>query len=205
MKDGTSGEKKAKKAKKDKTEHHHHHHHHDEGKKHRRHHRDKVTVPSGENTINTKPLGPAPVPTISLTDRIVQEMHADPLPSPTSPKRVSKGKAMPIIGETAKVTAKVTLPTENLGVIATLLKWVRENMFQPTFSRQKQISDAYSNQFSQTLTAIQKRFSANDARVESHSAGKSQALRFSGTTEEKATVSVVDLSVTATKPKPTLR
>ncbi len=172
--------KKHKKDKQDKKEKKAHHHHH--------------------NT-DTKPTGPAPVPPISLNERIVKEMHADPLPSPTSPKLISPIKSPQLVKPEVQPSVPTT-PSEQLGVVATLLKWIKENLLHPTFSRQKQISNAYSNQFVQTLTAIQKRFSANDARIEEETLAKSQALRFSSAHEEKS-VTVADLSVTTT-PKPTL-
>jgi len=178
------GDQKDKKDKKGKTEHHHHH----------RHKQNETKVPSGP-----KPTGPAPTPPISLADRIVSEMHKEPLPSPASPKMSSVKSALPP-QEAAKIPVIATTTDEQLGVIATFLKWIKDNVIHPTFSRQNQITRAYSDQFSQTVSAIQKRFSANDARIEE--LGKTQA-RFTRK-EESATVSVVELGVTSTVPKPTI-
>lgn len=236
-----SGEKKDKKDnkdKKDQTEHHHHHdhehhHHHDKSKTsadakdpakasgvHKHRHRDKTEksssaapAPVVDNSA-AKPTGPAPVPPLSMANRIVKELHSDPLPSPTTPtspnstKVTSPIKAVPLT-EAAKVEPKVVASVENQGVIATLLHWVRENLFQPTFSRQKKISDAYSSHFSQTVKAIGKRFSANDP-VQKDGIGKSLPLRFSvakGTNDakdEKAKTAVVDNVTAGATSKPTL-
>lgn len=173
MNGGVDG--KDKKNKKDKTDK-------QAKKEHRNHHHNKA------------------IPSISLADRIVKEMHADPLPSPTTPKLTSVKPAALGKQEAPKMVL-TTSSVEQLGVIATLLKWIKQNVLQPTFSRQKQISEAYSKPFLQTMTAIQKRFSANDARIE-ETVTKPQALRFSGANEDKSVT--VELGVTTTTPKPTL-
>lgn len=181
MQDGDNN-KKDKKNKKGDKEHHHHHHKHDKSK--------ELNGP--------KPTGPAPTPPISLADQIVREMHSDPLPSPTSHKVPSPTKSMPS-NEPVKAHVVDLAATEQLGVIATFLKWIKDNVLHPTFSRQNQISKAYSDQFSQTVSAIQKRFSANDARIET----LPKALRFSGT-EDSSSIPSADISVTSTVPKPTI-
>lgn len=173
---------------KDKKHHHHRHHHGVE----------KSGTPS-------KPTGPAPKP--PLEERIVADLHTAAIPTTATSVTLKAVSPQATTVEASKNIApaqpdalKQTVVAEK-GIFAKIVDWLKNKLLKPTFSRQQQIASAYNLQFLATLTAIQKRFSANDETpVNKLVAHKS--LQFSGKAEKATaadTATVLDHSVN-TKP-----
>ncbi len=78
------------------------------------------------------------------------------------------------------------------------LTWFQEAFFQPSLSRQQQVATAYSEQFTRTLGAVSKRYSANDPKLKDIITDKT--LRFSSPLEQPKTPTTPEISTPLVKP-----
>lgn len=181
-------EDKQKADTKDKKHHHHRHHHGVE-----------------KSGTASKPTGSAPKP--PLEERIVADLHTAAIPTTAASATLKAVSPKATAVEASKNIApaqpdalKQTVVAER-GIFVKIFDWLKSKLLKPTFSRQQQIASAYNLQFLATLTAIQKRFSANDETpVKKLIAHKS--LQFSGKAENITaadTATVLDHNVN-TKP-----
>lgn len=181
--------------------HKHKHHHHREkdvsaSTPHQHHHKHRQKP--ADPTLIPKPTGVAPIPT-TLASKIVQELHRENKPSPkeeVTPEKAATPQAIP---------QAVQVPAVSPSLLAKIRHWINKKILYPIFSRQHQITQAYSSSFLRTLKAIEKRFCANDAVQVEENLGKKPPLRFRGAVVEKANRSnptIVDLSANTKPNKP---
>lgn len=76
--------------------------------------------------------------------------------------------------------------------------WLKENV-QLTASKQQQVTTAYSEQFTRTLEAVSKRFSANDSK-QPNAIITNKTLRFSSLPEPQQATTVAEVSSPQVKP-----
>ncbi len=77
--------------------------------------------------------------------------------------------------------------------------WLKENV-QLTASKQQQVVTTYNEQFTRTMEAVSKRFSANDAKQPNTIITNHNTLRFSSLPEQQQATSVADISSPQVKP-----
>lgn len=190
-----------KKEKKAKKEGRHSSHHSEDGKAAKKHHHKERT------TSTAKPTGHAPVP--PLEERIVADMHTAAVPTTTAPKAlktVEAPKSIPSAQQPdmPKQSDDLKQPaTVELGFFAKAIAWIKNTLLKPAFSRQQQVSNAYSMQFLTTLNAVQKRFSANDETPDNKLVAH-KSLQFSGKTEKSSAVDAAAALDHSVSTKPTI-